>query len=198
MTFSSWATGAALGVLLVMASGAEAWFLRHAQSPPNVVFASDAAAPVGNPGSSMPTDLSVGPVTGQPLPRFASLRRDEGNARHGPSVEEPIDWIFVRENMPLQIIAEEGAWRRVEDRDGKGGWMHFALLSGTRTVIVDQDLPLRIRPQEGAREIALLEQNVIARLASCETEWCWISAGGLSGWAPRTALWGVLAEEVLD
>ena len=196
--FRSWLIGAALSALLTMPSWAEAQFLRHTQSPRIVVLASDAAAPPGSPPSSMPTGLSVGPVTGRPLPRFASLRRDEGNARHGPSIEEPVDWVFVRENMPLRIIAEEGGWRRVEDRDGKGGWVHFALLSGTRTVIVNQDLRLRIQPQEGAREIALLEQNVIARLASCETEWCWISAGGLSGWAPRTALWGVLADEVLD
>jgi SH3-like domain-containing protein len=68
-----------------------------------------------------------------------------------------------------------------------------------RTVIVDEDrMPLRSRPEEGAQEVALLEQGVVARLESCEVAWCRLSAGGYGGWAPKTALWGVGADEVLD
>jgi SH3-like domain-containing protein len=101
--------------------------------------------------------------------------------------------------MPLRITAEYGHWRRVEDRDGEGGWVHYQLLSGVRTVIVDEDrLPLRTGPGEESREIALLERNVIARLETCEPDWCRVSAGGYGGWVPKEALWGVGADEVLD
>ena len=138
-------------------------------------------------------------MTGLPLPRFVSLKTDEGNARRGPALDQRIDWVFVREDMPLRITAEYGHWRRVEDREGLGGWVHYSLLSGTRTVIVDQErLPLRIRPEDNATAVALLEAGVIARLEACEADWCRISAGGYGGWAPKPALWGVLPDEVLD
>jgi SH3-like domain-containing protein len=49
-----------------------------------------------------------------------------------------------------------------------------------------------------AQEVALLQRNVVARLESCEVDWCRLSAGGYGGWALKTALWGVAADEVLD
>jgi SH3-like domain-containing protein len=49
-----------------------------------------------------------------------SLKTDEGNARRGPALDQRIDWVFVREDMPLRITAEYGHWRRVEDREAKG------------------------------------------------------------------------------
>ena len=141
----------------------------------------------------------LGPETNLPLPRYVSLKTNEGNVRRGPSLSHRIDWVFTREDMPLQITAEYGHWRRVIDRDGLGGWVHYALLSGNRTVIVDQDLlPLLARPEAGATENALLEQGVIARLGDCKIDWCRISAGGYSGWAHKTALWGVDADEIRE
>ena len=186
----------------ILAGGAAMAQLRPIARPSNltipapeevVVPASNQVAPVA------PPPPTVGSETMLPLPRFVSLKTDEGNARRGPALDQRIDWVFVREDMPLLITAEYGHWRRVEDRDGEGGWVHYSLLSGTRTVIVDQDrLPLRSRPEDNAPEIALLEQNVVARLEACEVDWCRISAGGYGGWAPKAALWGVGAEEVLD
>jgi SH3-like domain-containing protein len=77
--------------------------------------------------------------------------------------------------------------------------VHYQLLSGVRTVIVDEHrLPLRMGPTEDSREIALLERNVIARLETCEPDWCRVSAGGYGGWVPKSALWGVKENEVLD
>ncbi|NNF73231.1 MAG: aspartyl-trna synthetase, partial [Rhodobacteraceae bacterium] len=81
-----------------------------------------------------------GPVTNLPLPRFVSLKASEGNVRRGPSLSHRIDWVFTRRDMPLEITGEYGHWRRVRDRDGAGGWMHYSLLSGARTVIVAQDM----------------------------------------------------------
>jgi SH3-like domain-containing protein len=77
-----------------------------------------------------------GPVTNLPLPRFVSLKTDEGNARRGPSTAHKVDWVFTRRDMPLEVIGEYGHWRQVRDRDGATGWVHYALLSGVRTVIV--------------------------------------------------------------
>lgn len=140
-----------------------------------------------------------GPETNLPLPRFVSLKAAEANVRRGPSLSHRIDWVFQRRGMPLQVVAEYGHWRRVIDRDGLGGWVHYTMLSGARTVIVDEDmLPLRNRPKPDALENARLEVGVIARLNECERDWCRLNAGGYKGWAPKHVLWGVLPEELRD
>ncbi len=41
-----------------------------------------------------------GCVTNLPLPRFVSLKGDEGNARRGPGLTHRIDWVFTRPGMP--------------------------------------------------------------------------------------------------
>ncbi len=144
-------------------------------------------------------EVRRGPVTNLPIPRFVSMKASEGNIRRGPSLTHKIDWVFKRRDMPLRIVAEHGHWRRVQDRDGAGGWIHYALLSGVRTVIVEQDmLKLRNRPEATAPQVAILELGVIARLGECRPEWCRVSAGGYRGWAPKSSLWGVGPEELRD
>ena len=141
----------------------------------------------------------VGPVTNLPLPRFVSLKASEANIRRGPSLSHRIDWIYQRRDMPLQVVAEYGNWRRVVDRDGVGGWVHYVMLSGTRTVIIDAELqPLFARPDFNSPQQALLEMGVIARIDECQIDWCRLRADGYRGWAPKTALWGVNADEVLE
>jgi SH3-like domain-containing protein len=77
--------------------------------------------------------------------------------------------------------------------------VHYSLLSGNRTVIVEQDLiPLRAQATDDAREVALLEMGVVGRIDECTPAWCRINAGGYRGWLPKTALWGVGPDEILD
>ncbi|MEO3413029.1 SH3 domain-containing protein [Roseovarius sp. CAU 1744] len=140
-----------------------------------------------------------GPVTNLPLPRYVSLKASEGNVRRGPSLTHRIDWVFTRKDVPLEITAEHGHWRRVRDRDGVGGWIHYSLLSGARTVIVEHDmLELLSQPADKALVVARLELGVIARVLECDTTWCRLSAAGYKGWAPKERLWGVRADEIVD
>jgi SH3-like domain-containing protein len=134
----------------------------------------------------------VGQETKLPLPRYVSLKAKKANVRRGPGLTYRIDWVFQRRRMPLQIIAEYGHWRRVIDSDDQGGWVHYVLLSGIRTVIVKKDLlALRTNPSETAYVRAKLEENVIARLHDCQGEWCELTADGYTGWAHKSLLWGV-------
>ena len=140
-----------------------------------------------------------GKVTNLPIPRYVSLKAEEGNVRRGPSLSHRIDWVFQRRNMPLQVTGEHGHWRRVEDRDGQGGWVHYSLLSGVRHVIVEADLtPMRMKPSEEAEVNAYAEAGVVARLGKCSLEWCRINARGSRGWVEKRVLWGVKPQEIRD
>ena len=144
-------------------------------------------------------DPNRGPVTNLPLPRYVSLKGSEGNARRGPSLSHRIDWVFRHAGMPLRVTAEFGQWRRVEDQDGAGGWVHYQLLSGVRTAIVQQDMvELRARPDLNAGVIAMAEGGAIVRLGECNVGWCQISGAGAKGWVEKAAIWGVDAAEVRD
>ncbi len=140
-----------------------------------------------------------GSVTNLPIPRYVSLKAKEGNVRRGPSLAHKIDWVFTRRNMPVIIVAEYGNWRRVEDRDGAGGWIHYSLLSGARTVIVETDLTgLKIKPEDNAAIRAYAEAGVVARLNQCNLDWCRITASGQKGWVRKTDVWGVGPDETKD
>ena len=140
-----------------------------------------------------------GPVTNLPLPRFVSVKASEANVRRGPSLTHRIDWVFKRRDIPVEITAEHGHWRRVRDRDGAGGWVHYSLLSGHRTVIVtDEMLALSARPEAQAPVRARLELGVIAHVEACARDWCELSVGGYAGWAPKTGLWGVGPAEIIE
>lgn len=140
-----------------------------------------------------------GAVTNLPLPRYVSAKAQEVNVRRGPSLTHKIDWVFTQRDLPLEITAEFGNWRRVRDKEGAGGWVHYALLSGVRTVIVERDLlPLRMKPDPEAEVNAYAEAGVIARLGDCGPAMCWISASGYKGWAEKLALWGVAPGELRD
>lgn len=147
--------------------------------------------------SDAPNDPNVGSVTHLPLPRFVTLKGKEGNARRGPGLTHRIDWVFAREGMPLKITAEYENWRRVEDADGAGGWVHYSLLSGVRSVLVSQDMAQAFsQPDEKSDVVFQSEFGVIGKLLQCLPDWCRVSVEGEKGWMQKSALWGVLANEV--
>lgn len=140
-----------------------------------------------------------GAVTNLPIPRFVSMKASEANVRRGPSLTHRIDWVYKHRNMPLEVTAEFGHWRRVRDMDGAGGWVHFTLLSGVRTVVITQKaIELLAHPKSNSLPSAQLNTGVIARVQDCTEDWCFLTSSGYKGWAPKTAYWGVRTDELRD
>ena len=134
---------------------------------------------------------------GLPVPRYVSLKGSVGNARRGPGLTHRIDWVFTRAGMPLKVTAEYEHWRRVEDADGVGGWVNFALLSGVRTVLVTQDMAEAFSQPDGGSDVLYQsELGVIGKLLQCAADWCRISVDGETGWLRKDALWGVTPDEI--
>jgi SH3-like domain-containing protein len=160
------------------------------------------AAPAPAPVAAQPRvmrDPTRGSVTNLPLPRFVSLKGTTGNARRGPGLTHRIDWVFTRSGMPLKITAEYEHWRRVEDAEGFGGWVNYALLSGVRSALVAVDVAeFRDRPQDEAEVIFKAERNVVGWIKECQPDWCEIEVDGHDGWIRKAALWGVLPGEMVE
>ncbi|WP_299397619.1 SH3 domain-containing protein [Pelagibius sp.] len=134
--------------------------------------------------------------TGLPLPRFVSLRASEVNLRSGPGTRYPIDWVYRRSGMPVEIIDEFDTWRRIRDWQGTEGWVHQSMVQGRRSVLITgQRRTLKRRPEAAAPGVAMLDAGVIAALERCRDGWCEVSAGGYSGWLPRDSFYGLYPDE---
>lgn len=145
-------------------------------------------------------DENARATTGLPLPRFASLRVDEANLRTGPGTRYPIDWVYVREGLPLEITAEFDIWRRVKDWEGTEGWVHKSALSGKRTAIVmgEDTRPLLDKKTPSGGLVAMVDAGAIGQLLNCDANWCEIKFGGHKGYMPKAVLWGVYPAEEID
>lgn len=131
------------------------------------------------------------------LPRFASLKSDDVNVRTGPGPRYPVDWKFVRRDMPVEIVAEFETWQKVRDWEGTEGWVHHSMLSARRNVMVtgDKVQELYRKPEEDAPVVARTEPGVIGQLQQCESSWCRVQMRKVTGWIRRDAIWGVYPDE---
>ncbi len=201
MTRSGWAASAAIALLVWAAQGVaqEAQVTDAVSTAPQAVPLVPSPQTAALPEITAPRDPNFGSVTNLPLPRYVSLKTNEGNARRGPGLTHRIDWVFTRAGMPLRITAEFDKWRRVEDADGVGGWVHYALLSGVRTALVTQDMAeFRTLPDADASVGFQAELGVVGRILECEADWCRMSVDGQRGWVRQAALWGVLEGEIIE
>jgi SH3-like domain-containing protein len=134
-----------------------------------------------------------------PVPRFVTLRSDHVNLRTGPGERFPIDWVFTRRDMPVEIVEEFENWRKIQDAEGTVGWVHERMVKGNRTVLIRSETrALRDAPQASAGIVARAEPGVIAKLLECRNDWCRVEAGGVKGWLHRAELWGVFPNEVIE
>ncbi|MEA2756654.1 MAG: hypothetical protein QOJ54_2943 [Aliidongia sp.] len=137
---------------------------------------------------------------GLPIPRFVSMRLGDVNLRVGPGLRYPIAWVFVKKDMPVEIVAEFDTWRKIRDWEGTEGWVNHAALAGKRSVIVVGEIrALRRGADPQAAPVAQLEPGVIGKLLECPavtTDWCRIETGDVHGWVRREEIWGVYPREI--
>lgn len=133
-----------------------------------------------------------------PVPRFATLRADKVNLRAGPGDRYPIEWIYVRKDWPVEVVAQFDHWRRVRDWEGTEGWVHEKMITAHREVVVTGGVRgLRQSPEANGALVARAEPGVVARLEECRGDWCRIAAGDIAGWIQRADIWGVFPNETV-
>ncbi len=129
------------------------------------------------------------------IPRFVSLGSNKINLRTGPGKRYPIEWVFKKKGMPVEIIQEFDTWRKIKDKEGNTGWAHKNLISGKRTgILIDEYIILK-KPIHDAKPIARVEKGVIVSLENCKLNWCKVEISGYKGWIERTKIWGVYPKE---
>ncbi len=150
-------------------------------------------------GAKPATTEGLGSETQLPIPRFVSLRSDEVNLRTGPRITYPVEWVYVRRDLPVEVIAEFDAWRRIRDWHGATGWVHQSMITGRRTVrIAGNEHNLLSEPADSAPVVARLASGVIGRLMECDGSWCRIEVMSYRGWLRRDEFWGTYPNETIE
>lgn len=142
---------------------------------------------------------AIGQDSGLPLPRFVSLGASLVNARTGPDRRYPVEWVYHRRNLPVQVVQEYQSWRRIRDVDGGEGWVLGSLLSGERTAFITGETRiLYAKPDKSASRLWRVAPGVVAKIVLCEENWCQINVDGKTGWIRRSEFWGTFPNENFD
>ena len=138
-----------------------------------------------------------------PLPRFAALRSDEVNFRTGPGTRYPIDWVYKRRDLPVQIEREFEVWRLVRDPEGDQGLgapgdagaapdrRRDRRRAGAAPRSADDDAGAGGAAEAGRHRAAAV---------SCEatSDWCQAQVQDYRGWIKRTEIWGTFPGEAIQ
>jgi SH3-like domain-containing protein len=148
--------------------------------------------------ASLVTIAAHAAENGERFPRFASFKTPQTFMREGPSKENRVKWVYRRRGLPVEVLAKYDVWRRVRDSDGEIGWVHAAMLSTDRTVLVvgPENAVMREDQRYGTPVVAEIQPGAVGKVTSCGRLACEVLFGNVEGWVDRSRLYGVYVDEL--
>ena len=141
-------------------------------------------------GQTMPDGRPT--PSGQPVPRWLSLKSDEVRARFGPGLDYRILWEYRVSGLPVQVVAETTEWRKICDPQGGVAWVHRSVVSSRRSAFnaSDAEIPIRSAPSETASLRARLTPHAVVPIEDCENGWCEVRARRVRGFVRQRDVFG--------
>lgn len=169
-----------------MSSKARSRFQRLA-----VLAAALGAAVLAGAGDAMPDGRPT--PSGQPVPRWLSLKSSEVRARYGPGLDYRILWEYRASGLPVQVIAETTEWRKICDPEGAVAWVHRSVVSSRRSVFnaSPREILIHASRSDSSPVRARLSPRSLVSLDECEEGWCEVRVRRMRGWVRERAVFGV-------
>ena len=130
--------------------------------------------------------------------RFVAMRANKVNARSGPNIRYPIEWIYQQQYHPVEIIAEYDQWRKIRDFEGTVSWVRKNLLTNARYAIITEvgENNIYEKESQNSKIIARAENGVIAKITRCTLNFCQLEfENNIKGWMPKNSIFGVKNNE---
>ena len=143
---------------------------------------------------------TIGSDSGYKIPRFVSLKSNESNLRIGSSKNYPIVLKYTVKNLPIEIVDEYDAWRKISDNLGNQGWIHRSLLKGDRFALIKKknQISTKIYSNPMGIQIGEIGKLNIVKIKICLKNWCKISFDKYNGWINKENLWGIYKYETIN
>lgn len=165
----------------------------------NLIAAAGALAVFGLVAFVIQAAYSRRAANDAPPSRFVTVKAEKANVRAGPGKRYPVRWIFTQPGVPVEIVAEYDNWRQIRDWEGQEGWIHVAMLSRKRSIIVTgESRTLYRRADDNSPPIAALAPGVIADIEDCTKDWCRVEVRNRRGWLRRGGFWGLDPDEIIE
>ena len=123
--------------------------------------------------------------------QFLSLKKNKTNVRYGPSLDDPIKYIYKKINLPVRLIDTKENFRRIIDLENNSGWIHHKMLRPSNSFIILGNRILFKEPSFFSRPIVKLEKGRLLVIRKCENNWCNVTTEKYSGWVKNDNIWGL-------
>ena len=122
---------------------------------------------------------------------FLSLKYKKVNVRYGPGIDFPIKFIYSKKNFPVEIIDKKENFRKIEDYKKNSGWIHISQLKKSMSTIVLSEKILYKKPTRFSKPLALVDPGRLLKVSKCNSNWCKVHTGNITGWVEKENLWGI-------
>jgi len=121
---------------------------------------------------------------------FLSLKNNKVNVRHGPGLDYPVKYIYIKKNLPVKVIDKKENFRKIIDFKKNSGWIHRVLLKKSNSIIILEDKILFKKPSLFSKPILKIESGRLLVVKKCKKSWCKIKTENYSGWINNENIWG--------
>ena len=143
-------------------------------------------------GIFLVTNISPNYVVGFEKKNFLTTKYEEANVRNGPGIKNLIIYKILQKGYPLKIIGVFENWKKIEDFNGRIGWISNSQLSSEKFAIVTANRGyIHMFPDSTSKLTAEAHKGVILSIIKCKKKWCKIIGKGHQGWIKRAVLWGI-------
>ena len=124
---------------------------------------------------------------------FLMLKNKKVNVRYGPTLDDPVKYIYRKINLPVKVIDKKENFRRIIDHKKNSGWIHISQLRPSRSLITTNEKILFKNSTKYSKPLAKLDQGRLLKVIKCEEKWCNIKTGDYSGWIIKdNNIWGIV------
>ena len=136
--------------------------------------------------------ISSNKVYGFKKNKYLITKYDEVNVRNGPGLNNLILFKILRKGYPLLIVEDFEDWFRIEDVEGRKGWVSKTQLSNKLSAIVISSAENIYKfPNLNAKVLAIVKRNFVIEVTKCRKNWCKVNEKEVKGWVNKDGLWGV-------
>jgi SH3-like domain-containing protein len=123
--------------------------------------------------------------------KFLSLKNNKVNLRQGPSFRYPIKLTYNKKYLPVFILDQSDAWRKIGDLENNTGWIHISQLTKKKAAInIKNNTILYKKPTIFSKPIAKIEIGRLLLIKKCKIKWCKVRSENYKGWVFKDSLWG--------
>ena len=125
-----------------------------------------------------------------PVYIWLAFHQPVGGVGHIVEMVERAEWWECIGAMVIKARFED--WFRIEDVEGRKGWISKTQLSNKLSAIVISSTEKIYKfPNLNSKVLAIVKKNFVIEVSKCRKNWCKVNEKEIKGWVNKDGLWGI-------